>query len=70
MERNSIILTQAVFKGVVLSHHMYILDSYESRLLYSVSNFRKFEDKQVVGRSNKWLHLQDMYWLKKIKLNY
>jgi len=50
--------------------HSYVFTERRVRLLHSASHFRTFDQslKNAIGRSNKWLHWQDMLYFKKLGL--
>jgi hypothetical protein len=51
----------------ILVYHTYYQSTKRARLLHSVSLFRKTDDKSsrnMIGRANRLLHLQDMLWFK------
>lgn len=65
IESNSIVLSKAYKDEEVYAQHIYICDGKSSRLLYSVSNFRtEGMNRNLIGRANKYLHWQDILYLK------
>ena len=55
-------------KGEILCYHAYIVDRNRSRLLYSASHFRLYQDnsrRALYGRANRYLHWADMKYFKK-----
>lgn len=57
-------------KDAVSVYHAYVYDEHEAVLIYSVSDFREEHvDKNLAGRCNKWLHYEDMLYLKKMGLS-
>jgi len=68
--KNNLIITAAELNGEKVVFHSYVVD-YSNNiaiLLHTFSHFRLFskEEKQVIGRANKFLHFEDMKYLKQI----
>lgn len=67
-------MTQAVYKNEVIVMHSYLLDQEfkRARLLHSASLFRNLKqsnDRHIIGRANRFLHFEDMLYLKKMGIN-
>lgn len=63
-EKNLLLLTRASLDGKNLAQHLYVVYEGQARLLYSVSNFRQSNEEKLIGKANKWLHWEDMIYLK------
>jgi lipid II:glycine glycyltransferase (peptidoglycan interpeptide bridge formation enzyme) len=64
-------MTQALYKNEAIVMHAYLLDQElkRARLLHSASLYRNIEqsnDRNFIGRANRFLHLEDMLYFKKI----
>ena len=61
-----LVLSTACRDGVALVWHAYVVQGSAARLQHSASRFRGQETghRALVGRANRWLHWQDMRWLK------
>ncbi|NMM63689.1 hypothetical protein HBE96_13600 [Clostridium sp. P21] len=65
MENGNVILTKAFKGNEDYAQHIIICDGINARLLYSVSNFRtEGADRNFIGRANKYLHWNDIEYLK------
>lgn len=65
LSNDCLLLTRAN-KDSLLVYHAYVYDEHKAVLIYSVSDFREEHvDRNLAGRGNKWLHYQDMLYLKK-----
>ena len=62
---NMFLLTVAIYNKKSIVFHSYIIENNKARLLHSCSDFRnKDNNKNLIGRANKFLHYKDMIMLK------
>ncbi len=67
MEADMVQMSVMTYEGMPIVFHTYILDGEQVRLLHSVSEFRNERaDANLIGRGNKRLHLEDMYYYKEL----
>jgi lipid II:glycine glycyltransferase (peptidoglycan interpeptide bridge formation enzyme) len=72
LDGNHLTITACKNDISILAYHVYLHDNSRTRLWYSASNFRKFEDslfKSLVGRANKLLHWNDILYFKSKDFN-
>ena len=67
-------ITQAVYQEEILVMHTYLFDDQIKRvcLLHTASLFRNCNDStkhQIIGRANRFLHIEDMLYFKNIGVN-
>ena len=65
-----LLITKAeFFNGEI--YHVYFYDDYNACLWFSVSNFRQNGvDRNLAARANKYLHFEDMRYLKNMGINF
>lgn len=61
---NKLLLTTVKLKEEIIVTHVYLIDEPFALLLYSFSNL-KFTDSKIRGYANKYLHWEDIKYLKK-----
>ena len=66
-KEHQLLISRALFEGNILVYHAYLVDGTHARLQHSCSLYRSKTNNvngQMVGRSNRWLHFEDMKYLK------
>ncbi|MBE5755394.1 MAG: aminoacyltransferase [Clostridiales bacterium] len=66
-KEKQLLITRASFENKNLVYHAYLVDRTHARLHHSCSLYRSKKNNvngQMVGRANRWLHFEDMKYLK------
>ena len=67
IDKNLCLVTTASIGDKILVYHLFFIDKYHARHLYSCSEFRTdTENKNLIGRANNFLLWNDICYLKKI----
>lgn len=68
MKKDAIVLSLVYTGDIIFAQHIYVVNEDKTRLLYSVSNFRRDNlDSKDVGMANKRLHWEDFVYFKNLE---